>query len=243
MENVLTLYTYIDGVNDTPFPDVENQVVISSFRYESKRMGVAPSLSCTIMHKLCLDKLWSDNVYAVFNGERYFIKQIPSSSYSNNDSRYKHEVTFVSERSILDGVYVYDVVDADYENDKPVSNSSKFSFYGTINEFAERLNQSLAYSNVGYTIVVDDGITSEGKLLSFDDKYFSEALQEIYNTFDIPYYFVGKVIHIGYTNNAITHTFKYGADESLLSIQKTNANFKVTNRVTGIGSQDNIPYY
>lgn len=243
MENVLTLYTYIDGVNDTPFPNVENQVVISSFRYESKRMGVAPSLSCTIMHKLCLDKLWSDNVYAVFNGEKYFIKQIPSSSYSNNDSRYKHEVTFVSERSILDGVYVYDVVDADYENDKPVSNSSKFSFYGTINEFAERLNQSLAYSNVGYTIVVDDGITSEGKLLSFDDKYFSEALQEIYNTFDIPYYFVGKVIHIGYTNNAITHTFKYGADESLLSIQKTNANFKVTNRVTGIGSQDNIPYY
>lgn len=243
MENVLTLYTYIDGVNDTPFPNVENQVVISSFRYESKRMGVAPSLSCTIMHKLCLDKLWSDNVYAVFNGEKYFIKQIPSSSYSNNDSRYKHEVTFVSERSILDGVYVYDVVDADYENDKPVSNSSKFSFYGTINEFAERLNQSLAHSNVGYTIVVDDGITSEGKLLSFDDKYFSEALQEIYNTFDIPYYFVGKVIHIGYTNNAITHTFKYGADESLLSIQKTNANFKVTNRVTGIGSQDNIPYY
>ena len=243
MENVLTLYTYIDGVNDTPFPNVENQVVISSFRYESKRMGVAPSLSCTIMHKLCLDKLWSDNVYAVFNGEKYFIKQIPSSSYSNNDSRYKHEVTFVSERSILDGVYVYDVVDADYENDKPVSNSSKFSFYGTINEFAERLNQSLAYSNVGYTIVVDDGITSEGKLLSFDDKYFSEALQEIYNTFDIPYYFVGKVIHIGYTNNAITHTFKYGADESLLSIQKTNANFKTTNRVTGIGSQDNIPYY
>ena len=243
MENVLKLYTYIDGVNDTPFPNVENQVLISSFRYESKRMGATPTLSCTIMHKLCLDKLWSDNVYAVFNGERYFIKQIPSSSYSNNDSRYKHEVTFVSERVILDNVYMYDVVSENTENDKPISNSSKFSFYGTINEFANRLNHSLLYSGVGYSVVVDDGITSEGKLLSFEDSFFSEALQEVFNVFEVPYYFVGRVIHIGYTNNAITKTFKYGADESLLSIQKTNANFKITNRVTGIGSEDNIPYY
>lgn len=243
MEKVLKLYKYIDGSNDTPFPNVEYQAVVSDFRYDVKRMGGAPIITCTVMHTLCLDKLWSENVYAYFNGERFFIKQIPTSSYNNTDSRYKHELELVSERIVLDNVYFYDVVDSDEPTDKPVSNSSKFTFFGTINEFAQRLNQSLEYSKVGYRVVVDNGISSEGKLISFENQFFSNALQEAYNTYEIPYYFVGKEIHIGFTDNAITHTFKYGVDESLLSIQKTNANFKITNRVTGIGSEDNIPYY
>lgn len=243
MEKVLKLYKYIDGINDTPFPNEDEQVIVSAYRYDVKRMGGAPTISLTAYHSICLDKLWSYNVYAEFNGEKFFIKRIPSSSYGHTDARYKHEVELVSERIILDNVYVYDVVDASFDDDKPVSNSSKFSFFGTINEFAERLNQSLAYSGLDYRVVVDNGITSEGKLVSFDDKFFSEALQEVFNTFEIPYYFLGKVIHIGYTDNAITHTFKYGADESLLSIQKNNANYKIVNRVTGLGSSENIPYY
>ena len=243
MEKVLKLYKYIDGSNDTPFPNVEYQAVVSDFRYDVKRMGGAPIITCTVMHTLCLDKLWSENVYAYFNGERFFIKQIPTSSYNNTDSRYKHELELVSERFVLDNVYFYDVVDSSENNDKPVSNSSKFSFFGDINEFASRLNQSLQYSNVDYSVVVDDGISSEAKMVSFQDQFFSGAIQEGYNTYNVPFYFEGKVIHFGYTNNAITRTFKYGDKESLLSIQKQNANYKVVNRVTGVGSEDNIPYY
>ena len=243
MEKVLKLYKYIDGVNDTPFPNVEYQAVVSDFRYDVKRMGGAPIITCTVMHTWCLDKLWSDNVYAYFNGERFFIKQIPTSSYNNTDSRYKHELELVSERFVLDNVYFYDVVDDSEINDRPVSNSSKFSFFGDINEFASRLNQSLKYSNVDYSVVVDDGISSEAKMVSFQDQFFSGAIQEGYNTYNVPFYFEGKVIHFGYTNNAITRTFKYGDKESLLSIQKQNANYKVVNRVTGVGSEDNIPYY
>lgn len=243
MEKVLKLYKYIDGSNDTPFPNVEYQAVVSDFRYDVKRMGGAPIITCTVMHTLCLDKLWSENVYAYFNGERFFIKQIPTSSYSNTDSRYKHELELVSERFVLDNVYFYDVVDSSENNDKPVSNSSKFSFFGDINEFASRLNQSLQYSNVDYSVVVDDGISSGAKMVSFQDQFFSGAIQEGYNTYNVPFYFEGKVIHFGYTNNAITRTFKYGDKESLLSIQKQNANYKVVNRVTGVGSEDNIPYY
>ena len=243
MEKILKLYTYVDGVHDTPFPNEESQVEVAAFRSDYKRMGATPTISCTVMHHKCLDKLWTDNVYATFNGEKFFIKQTASSSYDNTDSRYKHEVELVSERIILDNVYFYDVVQSDVTNDKPVSNSSNVVFFGDIHEFANRLNYSLQYSNVGYSVVVDDGISSEGKMMSFQNQFFSNVLQEIYNTYEIPYYFVGKVIHIGYTNNAITHTFKYGVDESLLSIQKQNANYKLVNRVTGVGSADNIPYY
>lgn len=243
MDKTLRLYTYIDGVHDTPFPSAENHAILTSFQYDSKRMGGAPTISATLMHEQCLDRLWTYNVYAQFNGEKFFIKQIPSSQYSNTDILYKHEVELVSERVVLDNVYFYDVVSSDVENDKPVSNSTKFTFFGDIHEFAKRLNYSLQYRKVGYSVVVDDGITSEGKLVSFEDTVFSNAIQESYNTFEIPYYFVGRVIHFGFTDNAITKTFKYGANESLLSVQKQNANYKVVTRITGTGSSDNIPYY
>ena len=243
MDKTLRLYTYIDGVNDTPFPSEENHAILTSFQYDSKRMGGAPTISATLMHQECLDRMWKYNVSAQFNGEKYFIKQIPSSQHSNTDILYKHEVELISERVILDNVYFYDVVSSEAENDKPVSNSTKFTFFGDINEFAKRLNYSLQYRKVGYSVVVDEGISSEGKLVSFEDTVFSKAIQESYNTYEIPYYFVGKIIHFGFTDNAIPTIFKYGIDESLLSIQKSNANYKVVTRVTGTGSSDNIPYY
>lgn len=243
MEKILKLYTYIDGVNDTPFPNSTNAIEIYSFNYDAKRMGGAPTINASIKYPLCLDDVWNDNVYATFNGERYFLKQTPTSSYSNDDTRYKHDLELISERVVLDNVYFYDVVASDTTNDKPVSNSSNVVFFGDIHEFAKRLNYSLQYANLDYSVVVDEGITSEGKLMSFQDYFFSNVLQEIYNTYEIPYYFVGKVIHIGKTNNAIDDVFKYGANDALLSISKNNANYKIVNRATGIGSSDNIPYY
>ena len=244
MEKLLQLYKFVDGVNDTPFPNATQQATLYEFRYDAKRMGNVPTISGTIMHPLCLDNLWgNDLVYVVYNKERYFLKQTPTSAYSNEDTKYKHECDFVSERIVLNDVYFYDVVASDTTNDKPVSNGSNVTFFGDIHEFAQRLNYSLQYAKVGYSVVVDEGISSEAKMISFQDQFFANALQEIYNTYEIPYYFVGKVIHIGFTNNAITRTFKYGVDDALLSITKTNANYKVVNRVTGIGSSDNIPYY
>ena len=242
MEKTIYFYKYIDGVNDLSFPE-QGQIQTSEFRVDYKRMGAAPTITCTILHHLCLDKIWDENVYVVFNNERFFLKQIPTSSYSNSDSRYKHDVELVGERAILDDVYFYDVATDDIEVDKPISNSSNFVFFGDIHEFASRLNYSLSYSNVDYKVVVDSDITSESKSVSFQDQFISNALQECYNVYGLPYYFIGKTIHIGFTNNAVTHTFKYGVDESLLSIQKQNANYKIVNRVTGVGSSDNIPYY
>ena len=253
-EKALKLYFYVDGVNDTPFPTASSQIEITDFTYDAKRMGGAPLISCEVMYPTCLDDVWTDNVYAMFNGEKYFLKQTPTSSFSNTDSRYKHEVELVSERMVLDNAYFYDVVASNVENDKPVSNSSVVKFYGDIHEFAKRLNYSLQYAKLqqvdasgeyvsGYRVIVDDDVATDSEMMSFENQFMSNVLQEIYNTFEIPYYFVGKGIHIGYSPNKIDTVFQYGVDNALLSIQKTNANFKVVNRVTGIGSPDNIPYY
>ena len=249
MEKALKLYN-----SKGAFPSAENQIEILGFNYDAKRMGGAPMISGTVMYGSCLDGVWSDDVYVEFNSEKYYLKQIPTSSFSNADARYKHECEFVSERIKLDNVYFFDTVVGDPQGyDKPISNSSVFSFFGNIREFAKRLNASLQYSKLqnknedgtysGYVIVVDNDVDNEEKLLSFSNVPFSTALQESYNQFEIPYYFVGKEIHFGYWQNAIKDAFRYGVDKELLSITKTNANQKVITRCTGTGGTENIPYY
>ena len=243
MKKTISLYTYVDGINDAPFPNRGEQAVATTFTYTASRMGDAPSISFTLKHSLCLDDLWTDNVYAEFNGEKYYLRQTPTSAYDNTDCRYKHTVDMVSERIALNDVYFFDVVSDDVTDDKPVSNSSEVVFAGNIYEFAERLNKAIKYAGLEYKVVVPTGLSEEYKIVSFTDAFIGNVIQEIYNTYEQPYYFVGKEIHIGEYENEIQDVFEYGADKSLISITKTNANYKVVNKCTGTGSSDNIPYY
>jgi hypothetical protein len=243
MVEKLLIYTDDEELSVISFPKDGTQAALSSYTFTEGRMG-SVNISSSLMYPKCLDDEWTQREFVEFRGERYWILDTPTSSKSNTDLRYKHELVFKSDRTKLDNTYFFDVVSPDAGDvDQFVSNSTKFTFFGDIAEFATRLNYSLQYSGVGYSVVIDEGISSEAKLMSFEDKYFSEVLQEVFNVYELPYYFVGKVIHIGFTNNAITHTFKYGYDRELLTITKTNANYKIVNRCTGIGSTENIPYY
>lgn len=246
MDKLLELKIYVDGgINDTPFPNTDNPIEIGAFSYDAKRMGGAPTITASVNYPSCLDDEWTDNVYAEFNGEKYYLKQTPTSSYDNDSLMYKHEIELISERVILDNVYFFDAVTGNPQGeDKPVSNSTNVVFFGNVREFASRLQASLEYSGLNYTVVVDDDIETEEKLMSFEDQFFSNVLQEIYNTFEVPYYFDGKVIHIGYSKDGVViPDLAYGVDNALLSITKNNANYKVVNRATGTGSSDNIPFY
>lgn len=244
MEKILKLYTFVDGIEDTPFPNKTEQIVIGDFKYDANgRMGGVPTIEATVKHRLCLDKLWTDKVYASFDGQKFYVKDAPSSSKNNEDERYEHSVTLKSEREVLNHTYFIDAVQGDSTIDGVVSNSLKVQFMGDITQFVARLNASMSYSKIDYTAVIDDGITSESQLVSFEDKYILEALQEIYNVYKLPYYFAGKTIHVGYEQNAIPTVMKYGIDGALLSVSKENANYNLVNRITGVGSSDNIPYY
>lgn len=253
METTIKLYTYVDGVNDTPFPSVEHQIITGAFTYNASRMSGAPTISFDAFYPTCLDDVWTKNVYAEFNGEKYFISKIPTSSYDNTAITYKHSVELVSERVALENVYFYDVVST-LIDDKPVSNSSIVNFSGDIHQFVARLNHSLVYAKLqtvdengnyvsGYRVVVDEDVESEEHFMSFEDEFFANVLQEIYNVYEIPYYFVGKDIHIGHNAPEIDEVFAYGSEDALLSISKTNANFRVVTRATGEGSEENIPFY
>ena len=264
MDNVFPLYKLDENGVKQPFPDAENNV-ISTFTYSAKRMGGAPTISCTFKYPTCLDDYWNENVIVEFRGETFFVRKTPTSSYSNTEALYSHEVTFVSERIILENVYFFDVVSDNNGDYQPVTNSTSVPFFGTIYEFAERLNYSLRYSGLqtvgedgtveGYWVKVDDQVQGTDTtlyekcyLITAQDQFFANVLQESYNTYKIPYYFEGKEIHIGFGSLAVIteadgKPFEYGIEHSLLSIKKQNSNNKIVNRITGVGSADNIPYY
>lgn len=257
--NTLKLFTLVklgDGTEArVPFPNSVEQAEISTYEYSAARMGGAPSITAKISHRFCLDKYWNEKQFVEFNGDKYFVRDTPSSSKNNEDSRYEHDVTFLHERFVLENVYMIDAVQKDDLDtipvtDKYVSNSTKVVFWGDINEFVARFNACLLFAGLGgkndgsgYYVVVDEGVSSDELLVSFEDKFFSEALQEIYTTFKLPYYWDGKVCHVGASPEPVNHLFEYGANNALLSIEKSNTNQGYCNRATGVGSSDNIPYY
>ena len=241
METSLKVSTYIENNDNTPFPDEKDQLIIRDWDYSSQRMGGIPQISCSFSYHKCLDDLWSGNEYVEFNGEKYYFRDVPSSSKNNTDSRYNYEGVCHSERSILNSVFFTDVVTQ--EDDTQIRGALSFQFNGNVTEFAKRLSESMKINGVDYSVVVDEGIETEYKNISFEHKYFLEAINEIYNTYKLHYYFDGKICHVGDSNNTVDHVFEYGSKEGLLSVNHENQNALVITRIWGNGSSDNIPYY
>ena len=236
------------------FPSEANPAIVSSYTYDAKRMGGAPTLTATIYSSEPLQ--WKKEEFVEFNGDRFFASYTPSSTKDNSSRMWKSEITFTSRRELLDNTLFFDVVvdDVDTHNrDRYRSNQTKFTFGGTIHEFVARINSSMAYCGLyrptdeykGYYVVVDEGYgTDEVKEVSFEDQYLTDVLQLINTTFELDYYWTGNVCHVGKVQHDLTDTpIKYGSSDALISVSKENANYKIVDMITGYGSSDNLPYY
>lgn len=236
------------------FPSEANPAIVSSYTYDAKRMGGAPTLTATIYSSEPLQ--WKKEEFVEYNGDRFFASYTPNSTKDNSSRMWKSEITFTSRRELLDNTLFFDVVvdDVDTQNkDRYRSNQTKFTFGGTIHEFVARINSSMAYCGLyrptdeykGYYVVVDEGYgTDEVKEVSFEDQYLTDVLQLINTTFELDYYWVGNVCHVGKVQHDLTDTpIKYGCSDALISVSKENANYKIIDMITGYGSSDNLPYY
>lgn len=240
MKKELLLYRYVDGTNDTPFPSIDEQISLTTFTYNAQRMAATPTITSSINFPRCLDNDWDVNVYATYRGERYYIRQIPSSSKDNKSVMYKHDITLYSERFVLENIYLYDVLKNDDTN---------VIIRCDLKDFTDVINRSLEKSNLPYRISIDDSVANTEKALevkdiALDKVYLSVALQEIYNQWEIPFYFEGHNIIVKDHSKWIADTvLEYGYDKSLLSIKKENANFRKITRCSGYGSDKNIPFF
>ena len=236
------------------FPSEDNPAIVSSYTYDAKRMGGAPTITATIYSSEPLQ--WKKEEFVEYNGDRFFASYTPNSTKDNSSRMWKSEITFSSRRELLDNTLFFDVVvdDVDTQNkDRYRSNQTKFTFGGTIYEFVARINSSMAYCGLyrltdeykGYYVVVDEGYgTDEVKEVSFEDQYLTDVLQLINTTFDLDYYWDGNVCHVGKVQHDLTDTpIKYGCSDALISVSKENANYKIVDMITGYGSSDNLPYY
>nr|DAH75702.1 MAG TPA: hypothetical protein [Caudoviricetes sp.] len=236
------------------FPSEASPAIVSSYTYDAKRMGGAPTLTATIYSSEPLQ--WKKEEFVEYNGDRFFASYTPNSTKDNSSRMWKNEITFTSRRELLDNTLFFDVVvdDVDTHNkDRYRSNQTKFTFGGTIHEFVARVNSSMAYCGLyrptdeykGYYVVVDEGYgTDEVKEVSFEDQYLTDVLQLINTTFELDYYWDGSVCHVGKVQHDLTDTpIKYGSSDALISVSKENANYKIVDMITGYGSSDNLPYY
>ena len=236
------------------FPSEANPAIVSSYTYDAKRMGGAPTLTATIYSSEPLQ--WKKEEFVEYNGDRFFASYTPNSTKDNSSRMWKSEITFTSRRELLDNTLFFDVVvdDVDTQNkDRYRSNQTKFTFGGTIYEFVARINSSMAYCGLyrptdehkGYYVVIDEGYgTDEVKEVSFEDQYLTDVLQLINTTFELDYYWDGNVCHAGKVQHDLTDTpIKYGSSDALISVSKENANYKIVDMITGYGSSDNLPYY
>nr|DAH65520.1 MAG TPA: hypothetical protein [Caudoviricetes sp.] len=266
------LYLKVDKLDESgkviktlPFPSASDQIILGTYTYEAKRMGGTPMITDSFYFPRCLNDEWNrdgySEVYAEYENEKFCVTSVPSSTKDNSTLLFKHEITLVSRREILDNTLFFDAVAKDsdmFSVDKYRSNQTSFSFSGTIYEFVDRINSSLAYIGVynpkakeenskGYHVEIVEGYgTDDIKELSFSDQYITDVLQEIYNTFGLTYYWKGNTCYVGKCENDLTDEndiIKYGVNDALISVNEENTNNKIIDMVTGYGSSDNIPFY
>lgn len=249
---------FLHIVNDGVEVDV---LELLTYTYNAKRMGGAPALSSTLRSLDILDinnKCWArfadENGVEQSDGEIFYVKHVPSNTKDNTDARYKYDIEFITERFVLDNIYIYDADASNGEGSasSKATNNTEFIWTGNLYSYLKKLDAALEYSfrnapssYIRYSVSTD-GVNNDGeeKVISIKDMTFTAALQEVYKTFESPYYFDGKTIRAGEQYSAaIEEPFKYGSNDALLSISKTNANYKTVNRVTAVGSSDNLPYY
>ncbi len=240
---------------------------LTSYSCKPVRMGF-PDFQAEVVCKDNLDNEWTGREYVTFRGERFYIRKTPSAKYDNTSFLWKHSCTLVSESAeILGNVFFYDAVYSYASTkDKPCSNSTKVTFYGNIYEICDRINCSLKYRGIGDSILntkmslttedepVGDGFCvmtdSYGDYdretsweFSFEDKNIWEVLTEVVSKTEIPFEKRGKKFIFGAVPKVVEHVFEQGFDKALLSVNHQNANAKVINNITMVGSSENIPYY
>ena len=244
METNLLLFRNENGVK-TPFPNGvgDEPIRLTTFTYNAQRMAITPTITATIEYPRCLDNDWDNNVYAEYNGKKYYIRQIPSSSKSNTSVMYKHEITLYSDNFVLENIYFVDV-------DK--NDDTNIVIRCDLREYRNILNAFFDAKELDYRVEIDNSVTNstETKDIILENVYVSGAIQEIYNQWGIPFFLTKThndprtyIVVKDCSENITDVTLAYGADESLLSIKKNNANFRKITRISGYGSDKNIPFY
>ena len=206
--------------------------------------------------------------YIVYNDVKYILISPPTVvregvvSSGSDKGMAKYSFEFYHPMCILNNLPFSDVAVTNDER-KYLSQNKTFSWIGKPQDYINKVNKNLETTE---WVVVKNTRFPEGKenqlseVLSFDNNTIADALKTWYDTWEIPYvitqipttsayYALGKrfAIEVGLPDaeiivNGDPFVFKFGQGVGLKNNSRTAKNNKIVTRISGYGSENNIPY-
>lgn len=186
--------------------------------------------------------------YLMYRGERFEINYDPGKiksapQFAKGDAFKYENVKFNSLADELTRCDFLDVVLGD--NQLHFTGLPKFSFYGGVQDLANRIQANLnrAYPNQ-WTVVVSSEYSGTKELnVSVDTQKVWDALSILVNDFETYFTIKGRTITIGAAGVPAAHLFKYGKGNGLYEIeQNAEADQAIVTRLRAYGSTRNLPH-
>lgn len=194
-----------------------------------------------------LDSEFDKTQYTIYKQNKYYIFDAPTVSMKYDDGFVKYDVKFIPEKDLLKNIPFTDEVTEGTEN-KYFTSGRDVKFFGDIREFIGRLNAVLLKNapaegnNTQWTVELQADLKTEAFEINLSNVFVTDALKTMYETYNVPYYIENRKILIGKPNFKVSKVFEYGQNRGLCGLTKTPKNNKVVTRITGHGSENNIPF-
>lgn len=221
---------------------------VNALEYNDEWMG-RTSVTVTVESPEPID--FAIGNYLVYRGERFEINYDPGKiksapRYAKGDAFKYENIKFNSLSDELTRCDFLDVVLDD--NQIHYTGLPKFTFFGTVQDFANRIKANLDRAYPGmWTVVVSPDYTETKELnISVDNQKVWNMLETIVNDFKVYFTTKGRTITIGASGVPADHIFTYGKGNGLYEIeQNAEADQAIVTRLRAYGSDRNIPrrYY
>lgn len=215
---------------------------VKDVEYNGSFMGDR-TVSCTVESPAMID--FSVGDYLTYRGETFFLDYAPSQTKNAkaNSVRnaFEYELTFHTFDVYLQNCLLLDYVP--YGNDYHFNPLPSYSFVGTAQTFAERIQANMDREYPGeWTISVHSSVQTDDTEIEIDNTSCWNALVMFNKKWGLNFFVSGKHVYIGYPEDSINHTFYYGKNNGLYRIEReVDSDEAVITRLYAYGSDRNIP--
>ena len=215
---------------------------VKDVEYNGSFMGDR-TVSCTVESPVMIDFAVGD--YLTYRGETFFLDYAPSQTKNSkaNSVRnaFEYELIFHTFDVYLQNCLLLDYVP--YGNDYHFNPLPSYSFVGTAQTFAERIQANMDREYPGeWTISVHGSVQTDDTEIEIDNTSCWNALVMFNKKWGLNFSVSGKHVYIGYPEDSINHTFYYGKNNGLYRIEReVDSDEAVITRLYAYGSDRNIP--
>ena len=181
-----------------------------------------------------------------FKGERYIqpLRQ-PQASKNNESISSNIDLTFYH-KTIWQLKRYYFVEMASTMSGNAIADKYIASLGLNLLDFCVAFQKVLDYYfNGEITIDLNKNLSnaSDVQYMSISYSYIWDVLQKMYDVYGVRWTIEGNTIKVGYPSPSLSHTFQYGYEGGLLSVERQVQDANIRNSLLGRGGEQNLPAY